>query len=258
MNDFNILAIGNSFSTDSTHYIHQIAEAGGVEVKVVNLYIGGCPLERHWQNIQADAAAYRYELNGIPTERMVSIREALEEENWDFIVTHQASHDSGLPETYRPYARLVTDYVRNHCPKARLYLQKTWAYEIDSNHPEFSRYHKDQAEMYRRLSEAYEGIARELELPLIPSGDIIQEVRGLPPFRYQEGGRSLCRDGYHMDYLYGRYLLGAAWVEALLQKDIRSIDYLPQTPLVPVEAPDPAALQVIRETVHKICHGGDA
>ncbi len=40
MNDFNILAIGNSFSTDSTHYIHQIAEAGGVEVKVVNLYIG--------------------------------------------------------------------------------------------------------------------------------------------------------------------------------------------------------------------------
>lgn len=86
--------------------------------------------------------------------------------------------------------------------------------------------------MYRRLSEAYEGIARELELPLIPSGDIIQEVRGLPPFRYQEGGRSLCRDGYHMDYLYGRYLLGAAWVEALLQKDIRSIDYLPQTPLV--------------------------
>ena len=65
MNDFNILAIGNSFSTDSTHYIHQIAEAGGVEVKVVNLYIGGCPLERHWQNIQADAAAYRYELNGL-------------------------------------------------------------------------------------------------------------------------------------------------------------------------------------------------
>ena len=64
--------------------------------------------------------------------------------------------------------------------------------------------------MYRRLSEAYEGIARELELPLIPSGDIIQEVRGLPPFRYREGGRSLCRDGYHMDYLYGRYLLGAA------------------------------------------------
>ena len=31
-----ILAIGNSFSEDSTYYLHQIAAADGVDVKVVN------------------------------------------------------------------------------------------------------------------------------------------------------------------------------------------------------------------------------
>ena len=44
-----ILAIGNSFSQDATHYLHQIAASDNVEMKVVNLYIGGCSLEQHWR-----------------------------------------------------------------------------------------------------------------------------------------------------------------------------------------------------------------
>ena len=73
----NILAIGNSFSEDAARYLHQMAEAAGIETKVVNLYIGGCPLERHWQNIETGEAAYQYQLNGKATERMVSIDEVL-------------------------------------------------------------------------------------------------------------------------------------------------------------------------------------
>ena len=46
----NILAIGNSFSRDATAYLHQLLTASGMENTVVNLYIGGCSLERHWQN----------------------------------------------------------------------------------------------------------------------------------------------------------------------------------------------------------------
>ena len=44
-----VLAIGNSFSQDATHYLHQIAASDNVEMKVVNLYIGGCSLEQHWR-----------------------------------------------------------------------------------------------------------------------------------------------------------------------------------------------------------------
>lgn len=47
MSQIKILAIGNSFSQDATQFIHDIAKADGVDTKVVNLYIGGCSLQRH-------------------------------------------------------------------------------------------------------------------------------------------------------------------------------------------------------------------
>ena len=36
-----ILAIGNSFSNDATAYLYGMADAAGLEAKIVNLYIGG-------------------------------------------------------------------------------------------------------------------------------------------------------------------------------------------------------------------------
>ena len=60
----NILDIGNSFSQDATTYLHDIAEADGYDLTVVNLYIGGCSLQRHWENIENDSHIYDYELNG--------------------------------------------------------------------------------------------------------------------------------------------------------------------------------------------------
>ena len=59
-----ILTIGNSFSEDATRYIHQIAESAGEECLVVNLYIGGCPLWYHADNIVTNKQEYRYERNG--------------------------------------------------------------------------------------------------------------------------------------------------------------------------------------------------
>ena len=60
MKQINILAIGNSFSEDATHYLHQIAKGSGIATKVVNLYIGGCSLETHCKNILDKEKAYRY------------------------------------------------------------------------------------------------------------------------------------------------------------------------------------------------------
>ena len=72
-----ILAIGNSFSEDATCYLHGIAQAAGVEVQVLNLYIGGCPLEKHWRNIETKQEPYQYQENGVLTDRYGSIEEAL-------------------------------------------------------------------------------------------------------------------------------------------------------------------------------------
>lgn len=244
-----VLAIGNSFSEDATHYLHQLAEKDGTDLFVVNLMIGGCELARHWNNIENDLADYDLQVNGFPVGRKVSVGEALGMENWDILVTQQASHDSGLPQTYHPYLENIIAYLRAQKPNAAIYLQKTWAYETDSMHNCFARYDCDQEKMYRALSDAYENAARTLSLPLIPSADVIQSLRKKEPFLYGHGGMSLCRDGFHMNLIYGRYLLSALWYRTFTGKAVSDISYLPHTPLAPNAVCDEKVLRVIQNEV---------
>ena len=56
-----------------------------------------------------------------------------------------------------------------------------------------------------------------MEASLIPAGLVIQTLREtVPAFDYQNGGMTLCRDGYHLTLDYGRYAAAAAWYRVLL------------------------------------------
>lgn len=245
-----VLAIGNSFSQDATHYLSQIAQADGVEMKVMNLYIGGCSLERHWKNVQNDSKDYLLEENGYSTERYVSIKEALDMDEWDYIVTQQASHDSGMIETYEPYLENLCKYLRDEKPKAKLLLQETWAYESDSMHPGFPRYDSCQETMYERLKAAYYEEADKNDLKLIPCGDVIQSLRKIDPFIYGYGGMSICRDGFHMNVIYGRYLLAATWYKVITGNNISENSYVPKTKLAPNAICDEKVLEIVKKTVN--------
>ena len=59
----NILSIGNSFSQDAHRFLSPLAAASGDEIWAVNLYIGGCSLNTHWENIRLNQAAYQYQKN---------------------------------------------------------------------------------------------------------------------------------------------------------------------------------------------------
>ncbi len=244
-----ILAIGNSFSEDATYYLHQIGEAAGVENQVVNLYIGGCPLERHWKNIEENCRDYMFQINGVKTDRNVSINDMMKETSWDAIVTHQASHDSGWENTYEPFLPLLLDYLHENAPGATIYFNETWAYEKDSTHGCFMRYNRDQQEMYNRVCSAYHAMADKYRLPLIPSGELIQQLR---ESKYFSGTRSICRDGFHMNYLYGRYALAAMWASAIM--DVRMTDntYVPSTDYMPLEPVDMEVIEYIRRMVDDI------
>ena len=119
-----ILAIGNSFSRDATAYLYDVCKNMGIPVHVVNLYIGGCSLEQHWSNIEKDAKAYQYQKDGVVTDRYVSISETLRSKPWDYIVTQQASHDSGWLDTYEPFAGLLFEYLKKEVPEALNLLSK--------------------------------------------------------------------------------------------------------------------------------------
>lgn len=241
-----ILAVGNSFSEDATKYLSCLTRAAGIDAKIVNLYIGGCSLETHANNIREDACGYEYQPGGINTGVNYSVKEGLLEEEWDFVTMQQASHDSGWEETYFPHMQALSDYIAEYAPSARQLIHQTWAYELDSDHWAFERYEKDQQKMYDQLEAAYLQAADILTLDIIPCGKVVQTLRKLPEFDYPNGGLSLCRDGFHMSYIYGRYAVAATWYETLIGADIRENPYLPPKA-------DAHLIHIIQQTVHEIC-----
>lgn len=253
MKKIKILAIGNSFSQDAIYYLNKMADEAGVDTKIVNLYVAACSLEMHWDFMHKDEKAYSYELNGEATGKKVSVKEALLEEDWDYVITQQASYDSGIDDLYHPFIELMYDFIKEYNPNGEIVLHETWAFEKDSWHDYFVRYHNDQNEMYERLEKCNKKAASQLGIRLIPAGDIIQKLRKVEPFIYEKGGISLCRDTFHMNYLYGRYIVGAAWFEVLFKKNIMESNFIPSTDLVEDDTVDIDVLNMIKKYVHEEC-----
>ena len=244
-----VLAIGNSFSQDAFSYLHQIAEGAGEDLTCLGLYIGGCPLSLHAENIRTGAAAYMHQMNGDTSgDLYVSIKDALAEDAWDVVSIQQVSHDSGLYETYLPHLDEVADYVRAARPEAELVIHQTWAYETDSQHGGFANYDRDQKKMYDCLVSAYARAAERLNVRIIPVGKVIQTLRATPAFDYANGGASLCRDGFHLSIPEGRYAAGLTWFAALTGKSALTTAYAPEGVSAEVD-------ELIKKTVDSVVFG---
>lgn len=218
-----ILSIGNSFSQDAHKWLHKLAKSNGVDFEIANLYIGGCSLETHWKNAKENNAHYDLEFNGGDSERKISIAEALELKKWDIITVQQVSSLSGVYETYEPYLSSLVSVVREAQPDAKLYFHQTWAYEIDSHHSGFANYNNNQTEMYHRIKDASEKAAKSIGAELIPTGTVIQALREtVPEFDYKNGGLSLCRDGFHLSWDYGRFAAAATWFHTITGKKMNA------------------------------------
>lgn len=211
-----ILAIGNSFSQDAVEqYLFELAEAEDIHVIIGNMYIGGCTLERHVKNIREDKSAYAYRKiisDGIKKElRDMSLSKALADEAWDYVSLQQASSLSGLYETYAKSLPELYSYVKERVPKdTKFIIHRTWAYAVDSGHSGFKTYDRDQMKMFNAIVDATSRAAKLTGIKIIvPSGTAIQNART------SFIGDRLCRDGYHLDLLWGRYTAACTWFETL-------------------------------------------
>lgn len=239
-----LLSIGNSFSQDSHRYLHELALSQGIELETVNLYIGGCPLERHYNNILSDAHDYLLEINGYSSEKYVSISETLKIHDWNFITLQQVSGFSGIPQSYFPYLTEVAEYIKKNCPKSELMFHQTWAYEKTSTHEHFVFYNRDQHEMFRRLKDCSEMAAKILDVDIIRVGEAIQNLRdSVKEFEYSAGGISLNRDGFHLSLDYGRFAAAAVWFKKLI--GISDIDVYKFTKSHPDYSFDTSLLETI-------------
>ena len=188
--------------------------AGGDEVTVCNLCIGGCSLARHDQNRQSGEAAYVYMLNGAPIGRMASLQETLRACAWDVVTLQQASHLSFQYDTYMPYLSELAAFVRQHAPAARLIVHQTWAYEEGSERLFTVAGYETSADMLRDVVACYQRAADEIRADgMIPSGEMFAAL-------LDAGLARVHRDTYHASLGAGRLALGLLWYATLTGRSV--------------------------------------
>lgn len=222
-----ILAIGNSFSDDAMEYLYDILEAVGyTDIKLGNLYIGGCTLSTHAANITSGEGKYDYRVNTegtwTTTSNFSSV-DAISSDNWDYISMQQASGSSGMPDTYEPYLTTIVNKVKELRPKATLMWHMTWAYQQTSTHSEFANYGKDQMTMYNAIVNTVKDkvLTKDDIKFVIPAGTAIQNLRT------SVIGDNLTRDGYHLSTNIGRYVAALTWAKQITGCDVDGIEWRP-------------------------------
>lgn len=208
-----VLSIGNSFSQDAQRYLHELAKNDGVDLYSANLFIGGCSLETHYNNLLKEEANYQLEINGQTTSEFTSIKKALLSAEWDYITLQQASHKSGDYTSYTPYIKELCGYVKSVCPFAKILLHQTWAYEDKSEKLTITPYQTAE-EMHSAIVNAYNQCLHDADFDgIIPCGEAMINATRL-------GVEKMHRDTFHASLGKGRYLLALTWYKYITGNDI--------------------------------------
>lgn len=257
-----LLTIGNSFSANATHYLGDLAKAGGHTLIHQPLVIGGASLQVHAEKAQKHEADPKDKAGLYTSGR--GLKENLELQKWDYVTIQQASIKSHDFATYQPYAGWLRDYITQHAPQAKLLVHETWEYRKDD--PRFTKPSdkpgepKTQDEMYIGLRSAYEKIAAEFHVRIIPTGDAFHLADTDPNWAYQtdttfdpkaakqpelpnqthslhvgwrwakpkNGGKiALSMDGHHAS-MAGEYLGACVWYEVLFGESAVGSNFIPK------------------------------
>ena len=212
-----ILSIGNSFSQDAQRYLHGIAESVGEDLETTNLYIGGCRLSLHHENMISGARAYGMEKNGVSLCKNVSLSEALLSDTWDVVTLQQQSSSSADYLTFRPYLDDLAAYVRANAKGARLALHQTWAYAADSEKIFATPYLTPEA-MFADIRDSYARAAKDVAADLlIPAGETMRILA--------ESGFAVHRDGFHASRGLGRFAIALTWLGKLTGANLSRVRF---------------------------------
>lgn len=109
-------------------------------------------------------------------------------------------------------------------PTAKFFLYMTWAYDEGSTYSAFSNYNNDQMTMYNAIVDCAFKAATEAGIEtVIPTGTAIQNCRSTYI------GQNMNRDGYHLNYNYGRYVAGLSWAKSILGINPETVTFHPNT-----------------------------
>ena len=238
-----VLAIGNSFSNNTTEYLYQIAKAEGVEEIVLGrLYIGGCTLGMHVNNAVSDEPAYIYYKNTTgkwEKHENSTLLQGLKDEPWDIITMQQGSAYSGRPESYTGLVQPLINYVNHNKtnPDAKIVWHMTWAYQEGSPQSGFVHYKQDQMTMYNAIIDT---LKKEI-LPITDFAAVIPAGTALQNLRTSHIGDNVTRDTYHLNAM-GMVTAGYCWYAAFTGKTLEDIKLTEIESVITLTEEDRAAI----------------
>jgi hypothetical protein len=185
-----VLMIGNSFTGSVMRETPKLAKAAGLPLDIVQCGIGGCPLEKHWANVEKSGDK-NFKPYGVSARlvsgkkvfpRKANVTDMLVADKWDIVTIQQASGKSVSYKTYQPYADNLIAKIKELAPQAEIVIQQTWSYSpYDSRLAKWKMTPKD---MYVALKSAYGQLAAKHGLRIIPTADAVQLFRDRLPVDY--------------------------------------------------------------------------
>ena len=215
-----ILAIGNSFTEYPLDYLGSMLSSSGCDTTKVCIYAMTAPGQdlEYWLNAYE---AGTHDANTVANKRVGSASVAsgggattqpnsatvasVLANDWDIVVFQQLSSKAATYSTYNPYLKKLVQAVRRHCPNKRVAIawQMVWT---RTTNPATSITNIVNATQQMC---AYNGIDI-----IIPSGMALENAKGNSTLN--SNGGSLLADGVHPARGVGKYVVSAAWWEALL------------------------------------------
>ena len=258
-----VLMVGNSFSMSVCRETPKIAAAMGKKLDLASLYIGGCPLSKHANNLKGTNMQYGVGCDYCGVKKIAetplgavcgrnkkggavgNLRQVLAADKWDIVTIQQASHASWSEKTYQPYADQLIAAIRELAPQAEIRIQQTWSYcKGDSRICDRATmgpgtWGFDQTGMYERLTANYAKLAKDNGFKVIPMGLAVQKFRAAQNLADYKGDvvgnvgpdpkdpQKVRGDSIHLNSR-GQYLQGLVWVGALFDADVTTCTYKPK------------------------------
>ncbi|MCQ2958677.1 MAG: DUF4886 domain-containing protein [Bacteroidales bacterium] len=209
-----VLLIGNSFTDDATQYIDNLIISSEIDPQKCCIYIlyeGGYSI-LHWWNRYNRNETFQLVKRGGAYE-MVStgtIQELLHQ-NWDVVGLQQTSDYSTKIESFSPYLYDIIRHIKNDCTNTHVSIcwQLSWSYwsDIDKDGPKEKSGWEEIVATTDQMISLY-GIDI-----IIPSGTAVENARTT----LLNTEHSLTRDGHHIAYGTGHYLLACTLFETLFK-----------------------------------------
>ena len=217
-----VLFLGNSFSVDTLEYAFKLLSAFGVkEIKIGKMIIGGCSINKHYENATQDLPKYDYSYFGTDgtfaySDRRIS--ETLTLQEWDWVFIQHGTGDGSRYANEYSYSKLedLVKYIKETAGEnTKVGFNMTWVGEPGSSPELASTFGNDQIAFFNAICQLTSTlVANTPGIDMVtPTGTGIQNARttdiGI-----------LTRDNYHLNQVPGRYIAALTFIAALTGMDI--------------------------------------